>query len=111
LETFGVCSSIMIISSAGPGPAGRAGGFPIHGGGGGGGGPPRPPCGGGGGGLGPPPLRGRFPGSTSITFTPSEADLGGSGIGHMCIVMAQSGSIIVSHTCGRMISPFGPTRS
>lgn len=36
---------------------------------------------------------------------------GGSGMGHMCIVMDQSGSTMVSHTCGRMISPWGPTRS
>jgi len=36
---------------------------------------------------------------------------GGSGIGHMCIVMAQSGWIMVSQTCGKMISPSGPTRS
>lgn len=36
---------------------------------------------------------------------------GGSGIGHICIVIIQSGSTIVSQTCGRMISPFGPTKS
>lgn len=36
---------------------------------------------------------------------------GGSGIGHICIVIIQSGSTIVSHTCGRIISPFGPTKS
>lgn len=37
--------------------------------------------------------------------------LGGSGMGHMCIVMVQSGSTTVSQTCGRMMSPLGPTRS
>ena len=36
---------------------------------------------------------------------------GGSGIGHMCIVMVQSGSTTVSHTWGKMMSPVGPTRS
>ena len=36
---------------------------------------------------------------------------GDSGIGHICIVIAQSGWTMASHTCGRMISPFGPTRS
>jgi hypothetical protein len=40
-----------------------------------------------------------------------EGDGGGSGIGHICIVTAQSGWIIVSHTCGSIISPSGPTRS
>jgi hypothetical protein len=50
-------------------------------------------------------------GSASITVTFSRSPFGASGIGHICIVMAQSGSIIVSYTWGRMISPFGPTRS
>ena len=36
---------------------------------------------------------------------------GGSGMGHMCMVMAQSGWIMVSQTWGKMISPSGPTRS
>jgi len=35
----------------------------------------------------------------------------GSGIGHMCIVMVQSGSITVSQTAGKMMSLFGPTKS
>lgn len=52
-------------------------------------------------------LRGR---SRGIPPGPSGGPLG-SGIGHMCIVIDQSGSIIVSQTCGRMISPFGPMRS
>ena len=29
----------------------------------------------------------------------------------MCMVTVQSGSITVSHICGRMISPVGPIRS
>lgn len=36
---------------------------------------------------------------------------GFSGIGHICMVMVQSGSTTVSQTCGRIISPLGPTRS
>jgi hypothetical protein len=34
-----------------------------------------------------------------------------SGIGHIFISMKVSGLIIVSQTCGRMISPSGPIRS
>jgi len=34
-----------------------------------------------------------------------------SGIGHMCIVMCQPGCMILSQTCGNMMSPFGPTMS
>jgi hypothetical protein len=37
--------------------------------------------------------------------------LGGSGIGHICIVIAQSGLTTDSYTCGRIISPSGPTIS
>lgn len=37
--------------------------------------------------------------------------LGGSGIGHIYIEIDQPGSIIVSQTRGRIISPFGPIRS
>lgn len=37
--------------------------------------------------------------------------LGGSGVGHICIVTTQSGWTAVSHSCGRMTSSSGPTRS
>lgn len=40
-----------------------------------------------------------------------DAGFGGSGIGHICIVIAQSGLTIASYTCGRTISPPGATRS
>lgn len=46
-------------------------------------------------------------GGTSIATSSSL----GSGIGHMCIVMVQSGSMTVSQTLGRMMSPLGPIRS
>jgi hypothetical protein len=39
------------------------------------------------------------------------AILGGSGNGHICIVIAQPGSTTVSQTPGRIISPLGPMRS
>ena len=37
--------------------------------------------------------------------------VGTSFVGHMCIVIAQSGSIKLSHFCGRIITPDGPIRS
>ena len=37
--------------------------------------------------------------------------LGFSGIGHICMLTDQSGSTTVSQTCGRIMSPLGPTRS
>lgn len=43
--------------------------------------------------------------------TGGSGSLGFSGIGHMCMVTVQSGSTTVSQTCGRIMSPFGPTRS
>jgi hypothetical protein len=39
------------------------------------------------------------------------AILGGSGNRHICIVIVQPGSITVSQTFGRIISPLGPMRS
>lgn len=79
--------------------------------------------GGGGGGRGGGCAPGAF-GSTMVTRLGSSSStsgrsgdlvflgfLGLSGMGHICIVMAQSGSTTVSHTCGRMMSPLGPTKS
>jgi hypothetical protein len=109
-----------------PGPPGQPCG------GGGGGPPPSPPClggpcgggplmceGGGGGALWPCelcpwplrccPLLG-LPSMNGGEPIPGGGPLG-SGIGHICIVIDQSGWIIVSHIGLRIISPFGPTKS
>ena len=80
--------------------------------------PPPPGAAGGGGGFGLSPFTrlAVFPGPTRTTWSGFAASAGagaagGSGIGHIFMVMVQSGSTVVSQTWGRMISPLGPIRS
>ena len=72
----------------------------------------------GGTGIGPPGMA--PPGMAPIEWrlrrwgnggAPGARGLGLSAKGHMTIVICQSGWTTLSHTCGSMISPLGPTRS
>lgn len=69
--------------------------------------PPTASSGGGGGGGG----AATSAASGAVALGCGSGDFGFSGIGHICIVIVQSGSTTVSQTCGSMISPLGPTKS